>query len=1032
MREALVEGRDAPLESLAADYARVCQEASQRLESCAAMLAKGSEYQALQLAETEPALLDLIGALSFAESPEWIAYCESNQLPAPEKFDGKAVQALDSLYARGISVSHPLYKDYRAAVTSRDDIKALQIIRSIVRLNPDDANAKSELTRIENKLYQLKLQELRTALGQRSESAILADVAELERLATPAKLAELPEYARAGELRRDVARREAIATADRLVESLDEERHAQAWRMVGDILARLRTLQAEHGFVLQEKQAAKCAGMQQYFDAQRSAAEETARFDRALATIGGLAENFDHRLLSRSTLTCEEAQNLHSEFSLRWKEVEKFQRPVPEVYLQRVRATAGALRGELTRLQRARRLKIIAASAAVVILIAAGVAFAIVTVRVQEYAGQLGALHDRGQVVAAEKMVADLRAQHDFLAARPRLAARLDEVDHWTRQERASQAGVDDRLADLEATAKGGLDDTDSFALATKTESTGQLIDALAADLKPAPAARLLVVRNQFDAHVTALREKFNADAETAISTLETVAGAQLNFDQPKEVIARGVAEIDPKLKALEAREKPPVAALEMPAPQQARVASLRKRVDLFRGELDTLAKVSEGLVQAANLESYLQALAGYKDSRLTQAREVNDARKLLAGFPKVEDLLAGLLLPDDPVGWAAARVDVTGDALMPDTVFPAEISRLLALREDIYLNNIWEISLIDFRHKNEHRDLYARGDLKKEGPNIIGDDQVMRWIGAIYDPESKSEVPAFVPNTTVTLERGPNSSTGDGEVTSSRLSGVSTCLNHLELNRMTDAVGLKYERPLLRVFDDVVHDKVAHPIFKAYLFQQLGAVLKIRPYAWGLEYCASLRDDLAALDRICDGGALRSQDWLVQRKRDQVGARLTAFFNGLQDRNYFAEAQIHREVLRAVLKTGLQYGGFVDGAGRARLLGEARSARLLWALAPDAPKLVRYIPSEEPSAAPLETGRGPATAGPRGPQPGASAPAPPLPLSFKSKTPAAPYSPVFYLPLDRAALTRAITRQLPGDPAAPPKLPAIPWLDSP
>ncbi|HEY3900593.1 MAG TPA: hypothetical protein VGM54_18440 [Chthoniobacter sp.] len=1004
MREALVEGRDAPLESLAADYARVCEEAIQRLESCAAMLEKGSDYQALQLAETEPALLDLIGSLSFAESPQWIAYCETNHLPSPQRFDGKAVQALDTLYAKGISVSHPLYKDYRAAVTSRDDIKALHIIRSIVRLNPDDGNAKAELTRIENKLYQLKLQELRVALNERDESAVLADVAELERLATPSKLAELPEYARAGEIRREVARREAMATADRLVDSLDEERQAQAWRMVGDILARLRSLQVEHGFVLQEKQAAKCAEMQQYFDVQRGAAEETARFEHALATIGGLAETFDRRLVTRATLTFEEAQNLNSEFSLRWKDVEKFQRPVPEVYLQRVRSTAGSLRGELARLQRARRLRIVGAAAVAVLLIAAGVTYAIITLRVQEYSNQLGALRDGGQVEAAEKMAADLRTEHAFLAGRPKLASRLNEVEHWARAERASQADIDQRLSELEAKAKAGLDKADPFELATKIESTGQLIDALATDLKPAPTARLLVLRNQFDAYVAVLRDKYNADAETAIAALETAAGAQLNYDQPKETVARGVAEIDAKLKAIEAREKPPVAALEMPAPQQARVASLRKRVDLFRSELDTLAKVHEGLLQSTNLESYLQALAGYKDSRLAQAHEVNDARKLLAGFPKVEDLLAGLLMPDDPTAWAAAKVDVTGDALMPDTVFPAEITRLIGLREDIYLANIWEVSLVDFRHKNEHRDLYARGDLKREGPNTVGDDQITRWIGSIYDPESRNELPAFMPNTTISLQRGPSGSTGDGEVTSTKLSAVSSCLNHLELNRLTDSAGLKYERPLLRVFDDVVHDKSAHPIFKAYMFQQLGAVLKIRPYAWGLEYCPSLRDDLVAVDRLCDNGALRSQDWLVQRKRDQLDPKLSAFFSGLEQRNYFAEAQIHREVVRAVLKAGLQYGGFIDDTGRARLLGDARSAKLLWALAPDAPKLVQYVP-------PIENSKTPAVS---------------------PKSPAAPFSPVFFVPLDRAALTRAITRQLPGEPGAPPKLPLIPFLDTP
>ena len=273
------------------------------------------------------------------------------------------MQALvTALYAKGIQrESSTLPKITGRRLTSRDDIKALQIIRSIVRLNPLDANAKSELARIENKMFQLKLQQLRTALGATTdENAILAEVSELERLATPAEACGTAGLcACAGEVRREVGRREAVATAGRLVASLDEERQANAWRMVGDILARVRALQAEHGFVLPREPAAKCAEMQHYFDGQRSAAEETARFDRTLAAIDGLAETFDNRLLSRSTLPYLEAQRLHAEFSLRWKEVEKFQRPVPEACVQRVRATAGSLRGELARLQRARRLNII-------------------------------------------------------------------------------------------------------------------------------------------------------------------------------------------------------------------------------------------------------------------------------------------------------------------------------------------------------------------------------------------------------------------------------------------------------------------------------------------------------------------------------------------------------------------------------------------------------------------------------------------------------------------------------------------------
>ena len=94
IRDALSkQDQNAPLESLAADYVRLCHEANQRLESCAAMLGKGSEYQALQLAETEPALLDLIAVLSFAEAPEWADFCSENQFPVGLKIKSQYQEA---------------------------------------------------------------------------------------------------------------------------------------------------------------------------------------------------------------------------------------------------------------------------------------------------------------------------------------------------------------------------------------------------------------------------------------------------------------------------------------------------------------------------------------------------------------------------------------------------------------------------------------------------------------------------------------------------------------------------------------------------------------------------------------------------------------------------------------------------------------------------------------------------------------------------------------------------------------------------
>ena len=160
------------VEQAAATYAQLSQECAARLDRIAAMLEKGSDHQALQAAEDEPPLLELVATLSFGNEKAWLDFCQAHRLPIAPKLDAKTVQALDQLYAQGVTANHPLYKDFRAAVLSRDDEQALRIIRTILKLNPGDENARLELARLENKHWQALLEKLRTALKTDDEERI--------------------------------------------------------------------------------------------------------------------------------------------------------------------------------------------------------------------------------------------------------------------------------------------------------------------------------------------------------------------------------------------------------------------------------------------------------------------------------------------------------------------------------------------------------------------------------------------------------------------------------------------------------------------------------------------------------------------------------------------------------------------------------------------------------------------------------------------------------------------------------------------
>ena len=984
IREALMaRGGSASIESLAAEFARLGYEANARLESCAVMIGKGSEYQALQLAESEPGLLDLLAVLSFAEAREWSDFCAAHHLALPARFDARAVQALDALYAKGIRTDHPLYRDYRAAVSSRDDGHAIQIVRSIVRLNPQDANAKAELARLENKLFQLRLQSLRTALAAGEENAIFAELAELERLATPSKLAECSEFNQAAEIRRIAGRTEAIALAEQLAESLREERAAGAWQMVGELLARMRTLSEEHGFSLSPHATAIVEEVQTYFEKVRAAEEAKSRFQNATQSAAKLADEVETRLLARPALTLPEADKLCGEFARRWHDVEAHGRAVPEDLSTRVRSVAARLNQEISRLQRARRTRLGAGVAAALLAMAVVAWFAVRAYAARDFARQLAAFQTAGQVEPAEKMIDVLHTKRASLAEQPALRPQLDLAEKWVRDERERFTAIESALTTLEHASSANFSDTEPTAIHAQIEALGRNIEEVATGLRPAPARRLSALRDQFAAWLTSARETLTIDAEQELSAMENIASAKLGYEQTKEMLIAALDEIGPRLKTLEGRARSSLAALALPAPLEARMSAVRQRVDLFEGELALLRKTHEEMLRATTLDGFQEALAGFKESKLTQLADVNTARKMIAAFPKADDALASLLMPGDPAGWASAKAETGGDAFISSGVQPTEIGKLLALRDDNYVNDIWEITIIDHTRKGERRAAYSRGEMKKDGPREAASGQITSWTGNVFELATKGEVPAFAPMT-LTSQRSSFGLGGSGEIVDSHLSAMSQLLARLELNRMTDSNGEKFERPLLRVFDDIAREKSANPLGKAFLMQQLAALLRERPAAWGLPYCPRLARDLQRLDELCGGETIRSMDWLLERKRAQFSAKLTPFFAELQNRSYLADARLHREIIRAAIKAGLGFGGFIDGDGHARVLGEATATGALWAIS--------------------ATGNG-------------------LARGDRDAGNCAKFSPVFYVPLDRQALLEQSARKL-GIKPQPPELP--------
>lgn len=167
------------MRSVAMEYYKLCQQAEAQLEHCVALIKAGRDYPALQVAESSN-LLDLLNILMFPELEQWRNFCIAERLPSPPPFDYSQIELVSSIYSKGVSQNHPLYRDYRRAMRLRKYEDALAIIKTISKINAYDAEARRECDKLRNRVITKKLALLELALKDKDDSLIRKILEELE------------------------------------------------------------------------------------------------------------------------------------------------------------------------------------------------------------------------------------------------------------------------------------------------------------------------------------------------------------------------------------------------------------------------------------------------------------------------------------------------------------------------------------------------------------------------------------------------------------------------------------------------------------------------------------------------------------------------------------------------------------------------------------------------------------------------------------------------------------------------------------
>jgi len=164
---------------LAEALAQGCREANARLRRCAEFLRQGLRSEAIQMAEAEPNLLDLVTLLDFPERPQWDEIAAMYQLPRSEPLLIDVAEQLNEAYAAEAPLQKLLDRQ-RLLVLSQAPLKPrIEVLRRLCNLDPESTFWDDDVREFEKARLREIDREAREAADRRDAGTLKALIAEL-------------------------------------------------------------------------------------------------------------------------------------------------------------------------------------------------------------------------------------------------------------------------------------------------------------------------------------------------------------------------------------------------------------------------------------------------------------------------------------------------------------------------------------------------------------------------------------------------------------------------------------------------------------------------------------------------------------------------------------------------------------------------------------------------------------------------------------------------------------------------------------
>ena len=868
---------------LAVDYEGACKDANNRLIQCSRMLEEGNMPGAVQLANVNPPLMELIRALTWEDAGIWREYCNTKKHPSPPAFDGPAIKSLTQALINEdtIGPEHPLSKEFSSLMMKKQQEEAYRVLCVILEKDPNNQSYTSIKPQLEQYIIEQKTGQLAQFVSQKDTAQTLALMREIEDF----PFAHLQEI--------DIWPRAKTLECYNWISEVDQCRQANDWKGTQERSQRIDQAQIEFPSVLIAPE------YEQYLSQVRAWVQQEEmkwltqlNLDEAVRNLGVFLSNRENDRLMHRRVKYRDLLSLQYDLGILWNDLESLEQPIEDSLIKRFREEEDALDYDIERALAARKWTYIAATAASVALCAFLAVCLVNFNSARTLRAKLEEYRKHRDINATEAALSDIEMRKLKELITPGFKQALTEAQTHIKEEKTRLTNVVERLAGLEKYRKKNppFDETNLTDVFSLEQIQAELMEVaeLVAKLPPKHIEindeELSLFTNSWEEFLGTEMTNRHGRLKDILSEMRANQTNNLVFFSGPRTVERGVKAFD----ALETKWEE-LANIKVPYLQPTKThgiqyGSYKISKGVFQGHLDEWNKSNDKLTGASQLNDLAQYI-GTLDEIATNKITSSISKKAIAAIKSynldqkriVTDLLAPEIFKKrnnfpDLINGFSLRAEAVND---PD--FVTGMSDIIN-NESIHSHSLY---IVDWR----------------DGDDFAAFDVVYVQAKQLFKINNKVPVNMYIPREAQgavqfrpTIYRQvqkefPGLRAFRNDPDSQRLSLTSVvreanlenlwdlkerkwageildCLDRLRKNMYRDGpYGREYSRRLLA--DRTKQYPKGNALLGAYLlYNVLDLVKKKDPESWGLEWCPLAQEDHAKLEGL-NIGAMREGDWM-------------------------------------------------------------------------------------------------------------------------------------------------------------------------